>query len=54
MSKNPYKVGQKVRSEKFGMGTVVSLDGDTIINVAFPAPVGIKKLDTNFAKLEKV
>ena len=54
VSNNPYKVGQKVRSEKFGNGTVVSLDGDTIINVAFPAPVGIKKLDTNFAKLERV
>ena len=54
VSNNPYKVGQKVRSEKFGNGTIVSLDGDTIINVAFPAPVGIKKLDTNFAKLERV
>jgi len=51
-SNNPYKLGQKVRSEKFGVGTVVSLEGDSIINVAFPAPVGIKKLDTNFAKLE--
>jgi DNA helicase-2/ATP-dependent DNA helicase PcrA len=54
LSSNPYKVGQKVRSEKFGTGTIVSLEGDTIINVAFPAPIGIKKLDTNFAKLDKV
>jgi DNA helicase-2/ATP-dependent DNA helicase PcrA len=49
-----YKLGEKVRHEKFGTGTVVTLEGDTLVTIAFPSPVGIKKLDTGFAKLEKV
>lgn len=49
-----YKLGSKVRHEKFGMGTIVNHEGASVVTVAFPAPVGIKKLDTSFAKLEKV
>ncbi|BDI29040.1 DNA helicase [Capsulimonas corticalis] len=49
----PFNLGQKVKHEKFGTGTVVSFEGDTVVTIAFPAPVGIKKLDTGFAKLEK-
>ncbi len=49
----PFNLGAKVRHEKFGTGTVVSYDSDTVLTVAFPAPVGLKKLDTGFAKLEK-
>ena len=50
----PFKLGDKVKHEKFGTGTVVSFDSDTVLTVAFPAPTGIKKLDLGFAKLEKV
>ncbi|MGO8674180.1 MAG: ATP-dependent helicase [Capsulimonadaceae bacterium] len=53
-SGNPFRHGQKVRSAKFGVGTVVSLDGSSVVNVAFAAPVGIKKLDISIAKLESV
>ena len=49
----PFKLGDKVKHEKFGTGTVVSFDSDTVLTVAFPAPTGIKKLDLGFAKLEK-
>lgn len=49
-----YKLGEKVKHEKFGTGTIVTVEGDTLITIAFPSPVGIKKLDTGFAKLEKV
>jgi hypothetical protein len=36
------------------MGTVINFEGDSLVTIAFPAPVGIKKLDMGFAKLEKV
>ena len=49
-----FKLGSKVRHVAFGVGTIVNHEGDTVVTVAFPAPVGIKKLDTSFAKLEKV
>ena len=49
----PFRLGEKVRHEKFGTGTVVSYDSDTVLTVAFPAPTGLKKLDMGFAKLEK-
>jgi DNA helicase-2/ATP-dependent DNA helicase PcrA len=50
----PFNLGAKVRHEKFGIGTVVSYDSDTVLTLAFPAPIGLKKLDLGFAKLEKV
>jgi DNA helicase-2/ATP-dependent DNA helicase PcrA len=49
----PFNLGAKVRHEKFGIGTVVSYDSDTVLTLAFPAPIGLKKLDLGFAKLEK-
>jgi len=49
-----YRLGEKVKHEKFGTGTVVSMEGDTLLTIAFAAPIGIKKLDTGFAKLSKV
>ena len=49
----PFRLGDKVKHDKFGIGTVVNYDGDTLITIAFPSPVGIKKLDLGFAKLEK-
>jgi DNA helicase-2/ATP-dependent DNA helicase PcrA len=50
----PFNLGQKVKHEKFGTGTVISFEGDSLVTIAFPAPVGIKKLDMGFAKLDKV
>jgi DNA helicase-2/ATP-dependent DNA helicase PcrA len=52
----PYRIGDKVRHEKFGKGTVVTIaaeDTDAKVTVAFPAPVGIKTLMASFAKLSK-
>ncbi|MBV9852719.1 MAG: UvrD-helicase domain-containing protein [Armatimonadetes bacterium] len=49
----PFKLGDKVKHDKFGTGTVVSYDSDTVLTVAFPAPTGLKKLDLGFAKMEK-
>ena len=30
------------------------MEGETLLTIAFAAPVGIKKLDTGYAKLSKV
>ena len=52
-----YVVGDKVRHNKWGVGTVVSMKGagdDTEMNIAFPAPVGIKRLLARFAPVTKV
>jgi DNA helicase-2/ATP-dependent DNA helicase PcrA len=52
-----YKLGDKVIHKVFGVGTVISMtpDGDdTQVTVAYPAPIGIKKLMASFAKLEKI
>ncbi|HEY8528485.1 MAG TPA: DNA helicase PcrA [Paenibacillaceae bacterium] len=50
-------VGDKVRHAKWGIGTVVAVKGtgnDTELQVAFPAPIGIKRLLAAFAPLTKV
>jgi len=52
-----YAVGDKVSHNKWGTGTVVSVKGtgdDTELQIAFPAPVGIKRLLAKFAPIEKV
>jgi DNA helicase-2/ATP-dependent DNA helicase PcrA len=52
----PFKAGDRVRHERFGSGMVVSVSGsgaDLLISVAFPKQ-GIKKLDPQYAKLEKL
>ena len=54
MGGGQFKLGEKVKHEKFGQGTVVSFEGGSLVTVAFPAPIGIKKLDLGFAKLDKV
>ena len=41
-----FKLGDKAKHKKFGIGTIVELDGDKV-SVAFPG-MGIKKLKTNF------
>lgn len=52
-----YTVGDKVSHNKWGTGTVVSVKGsaeDTELQIAFPAPVGIKRLLARFAPITKV
>jgi DNA helicase-2/ATP-dependent DNA helicase PcrA len=52
-----YSGGDKVSHNKWGTGTVVSVKGsgdDTELQIAFPAPVGIKRLLARFAPITKV
>lgn len=51
-----WKMGQKVKHEKFGLGTIINVEGsdnNTRLQIAFQAQ-GIKWLIANLAKLEKV
>lgn len=52
-----WRSGDKVSHKKWGIGTVVSVKGsgdDQELQIAFPAPTGIKKLLAKFAPIEKV
>ena len=52
-----FNAGDKVSHGKWGVGTVVSVKGsgnDTELQIAFPAPVGIKRLLAGFAPITKV
>lgn len=51
-----WKVGDQVLHKKWGKGTVVSLkgEGDSVeLDIAFPKPVGLKRLLGAFAPIEK-
>lgn len=51
-----WKVGDKVVHKKWGVGTVVSIrgSGDSLeLDIAFPSPVGIKRLLAQFAPITK-
>jgi DNA helicase II / ATP-dependent DNA helicase PcrA len=53
----PWKVGDKVKHKKWGIGTVVSVRGegdDKELDIAFPSPIGIKRLLAKFAPITKV
>jgi DNA helicase II / ATP-dependent DNA helicase PcrA len=52
-----WKVGDKAEHGKWGIGTVVSVKGageGTELDIAFPSPVGIKRLLAKFAPIKKV
>ena len=52
-----WKVGDKAKHGKWGIGVVVQAKGsedDLELQIAFPNPVGIKKLLARFAPIEKV
>ncbi|MNN92796.1 ATP-dependent DNA helicase PcrA [compost metagenome] len=52
-----FKAGDKVSHGKWGTGTIVSVKGsgnDTELQIAFPAPVGVKRLLAGFAPITKV
>ncbi|KGE20500.1 DNA helicase PcrA [Paenibacillus wynnii] len=56
-SSGGFNAGDKVSHGKWGIGTVVSVKGsgnDTELQIAFPAPVGIKRLLAGFAPITKV
>ncbi|MCS7459872.1 DNA helicase PcrA [Paenibacillus doosanensis] len=51
-----YKMGDKVAHGKWGTGVVVAIKGsgdDTELQIAFPAPVGVKRLLAKFAPITK-
>jgi DNA helicase-2/ATP-dependent DNA helicase PcrA len=52
-----FSTGDKVVHKKWGTGTIVAVKGsgsDMELQIAFPAPVGIKRLLAQFAPIEKV
>ena len=52
-----WQVGDKVNHKKWGLGTVVkvvSTGDETELNIAFPTPIGVKKLLARYAPIEKV
>ncbi|WP_190294722.1 hypothetical protein, partial [Paenibacillus darwinianus] len=51
-----FAAGDKVSHAKWGTGTVVSVRGtgnDMELQIAFPAPVGVKRLLAAFAPITK-
>ncbi|GAA8916050.1 hypothetical protein HpSIM50_15730 [Helicobacter pylori] len=49
-------MGDKVSHGKWGTGVVVAIKGsgdDTELQIAFPAPVGVKRLLAKFAPITK-
>ncbi|MGG0185830.1 DNA helicase PcrA [Bacillus rhizoplanae] len=52
-----WSVGDKASHQKWGIGTVVSVKGDgdaKELDIAFPSPIGIKRLLAKFAPVTKV
>ncbi|WP_435796806.1 DNA helicase PcrA [Peribacillus frigoritolerans] len=52
-----WAVGNKAEHKKWGIGTVVSVKGEgegKELDIAFPSPVGIKRLLAKFAPIQKV
>ncbi len=52
-----WSVGNKASHKKWGIGTVVSVKGEgegKELDIAFPSPIGIKRLLAKFAPIEKV
>ena len=50
-------VGDKAEHKKWGIGTVVSVKGTgegTELDIAFPSPIGIKRLLAKFAPINRV
>ncbi|BBW98334.1 DNA helicase PcrA [Geobacillus sp. FSL W8-0032] len=51
-----WKVGDRANHRKWGVGTVVSVRGDgeeQELDIAFPSPIGVKRLLAKFAPIEK-
>ncbi len=55
--RSDWQVGDKAKHNKWGTGVVVAVKGendDQELQIAFPTPVGIKKLLARFAPIEKM
>ena len=51
-----WQVGDKAQHKKWGIGTVVSVKGTgegIELDIAFPSPMGVKRLLAKFAPIEK-
>jgi DNA helicase-2/ATP-dependent DNA helicase PcrA len=51
-----WKIGDKASHKKWGVGTVVSVKGEgegKELDIAFPSPIGIKRLLAKFAPIDK-
>lgn len=51
-----FRMGDKVKHNKWGTGVIVAVKGsgdDTELQIAFPAPVGVKRLLAKFAPITK-
>ncbi|MBM7646620.1 DNA helicase-2/ATP-dependent DNA helicase PcrA [Scopulibacillus daqui] len=56
-SSSDWQVGDQVLHKKWGKGTIVSIKGEgdhMELDIAFPKPVGMKRLLASFAPIEKV
>ncbi|WP_089965672.1 DNA helicase PcrA [Lihuaxuella thermophila] len=52
-----WSVGDRAEHKKWGIGTVVQVQGEgeeVELNIAFPAPVGVKKLLARYAPIKKL
>lgn len=52
-----WTIGEKARHGKWGIGTVVMVQGEgeeVELNIAFPNPIGMKRLLAKFAPIEKI
>ena len=48
-----YNTGEHINHTEYGIGVVISVD-KSIITVAFPHPIGIKKLMKNHKSISKI
>src|SRR5690606_14296497 len=56
-SEQEWAPGDRVEHRKWGVGTVVKVQGsgkEAELNIAFPSPIGVKKLLACYAPIEKV
>ena len=53
VKKNEYKVGDKIIHDTFKQGIVVGVD-KSILTIAFPHPIGIKKLLKGHKSIKKI
>lgn len=56
-NESEWKVGDKVEHKKWGLGTIVKVSStgeEAELDIAFPTPIGVKKLLARYAPIQKV
>ena len=48
-----YNMGDKIKHDTFGLGVIVGID-KSILTIAFPHPIGIKKLMKGHKSIKKI